>query len=154
MKIEEIRYFREISSNILTSGQPTAEQLNRMQEFGVKAVINLALPNSDFAIADEASIVTNQGIIYIQIPIDFSNPKKDDFELFSVILDFLNNKKILIHCALNMRVSVFVNLYQVLNKNLSMFEAQKNIFSIWQTDTIWQSFIDEIIGNKNKVTIL
>ena len=61
----------EISSTLVTSGQPPAEVLARLGEQGFGAVISLSPPAAHDAVRDEPAIVTRQGLAFINIPIDF-----------------------------------------------------------------------------------
>ncbi len=63
--LNEICHFMPLTENLLTSGQPTREQFGWLPALGVKAVINLALPTSSNAMADEAKVVTSLGMDYI-----------------------------------------------------------------------------------------
>ncbi len=54
--LTEIYNFRAISERIGTAGQPTESQFRVVREAGFDAVINLALPTSDNALANEGSM--------------------------------------------------------------------------------------------------
>ena len=61
-KLSEIYGFRAVGDRLGTAGQPTQAQFQAVQESGFEAVINLALPTSDNAIANEGSVVTGLGM--------------------------------------------------------------------------------------------
>src|SRR4051812_47455597 len=116
--LSAIRAFRAISAKLGTAGQPTAEQLRSIKEAGFEAVVNLALPTSDNAIADEGSLVTKLGMAYAHIPVNFQAPKPEDFRAFSKVMQAFEDRPMFVHCAANMRVSAFVFLYRVLHQSV------------------------------------
>ena len=86
-RLEEISNFLQISANIATSGQPTVEQFQAIADFDYEVVINLALPTSDRAIANESEIVQSLGMEYIAIPIIWDNPTVTDLDQFLQAMD-------------------------------------------------------------------
>jgi protein tyrosine phosphatase (PTP) superfamily phosphohydrolase (DUF442 family) len=140
--LSAIRAFRAISDKLGTAGQPTAEQLRTIKEAGFEAVINLALPTSDNAIADEGSLVTKLGMAYVHIPVNFQAPKAEDFRAFSSVMKGFEDRPVFVHCAANMRVSAFVFLYRVLHQSVPAAEAKKDMDAIWGPDDVWSRFIE------------
>ncbi|HEX4120782.1 MAG TPA: protein tyrosine phosphatase family protein [Verrucomicrobiae bacterium] len=141
--LSEIYNFRKIGERLGTAGQPTETQLRAIREAGFEAVINLALPTSDNALANEGSLVTALGMAYVHIPVDFAAPKPQDFRTFCGVMEALEGRPTFIHCAANMRVSAFVFLYRVLHEKAAVAEAQRDLNAIWQPDEVWERFIKE-----------
>ena len=140
--LSAIRAFRAISDKLGTAGQPTADQLRSIKEAGFETVINLALPISDNAIADEGSLVTKLGMAYVHIPVNFQTPKPEDFRVFSQVMRVFEARPVFVHCAANMRVSAFVFLDRVLHKGVPISEAKKDLDAIWKPDDVWSRFIE------------
>lgn len=138
--LAEIYSYRAVGK-LGTSGQPTAEQLRTVSEAGFSTVINLALPTSDNAIENEGSVVTNLGMSYVHIPVNFKAPTSQNFREFCKVMEAFDERPVFIHCAANMRVSAFVFLYRVLRQNVSAAEAEKDLHAIWQPDAVWSRFI-------------
>src|SRR5262245_17507389 len=111
--LSEIRAFRSIGDRLGTAGQPTESQFRAIREAGFGAVINLALPTSDHALANEGSIVTGLGMSYVHIPVDFKAPTARDFGAFCQMMKVFGDRPVFVHCAANMRVSAFTFLYRV-----------------------------------------
>ena len=132
-----------ISSNIATSGQPTAQQLGAIRSDGYQKIINLAPPIGENSLANEADLVADLGMDYINIPVDFSHPTEADFEQFVLHMQNQDSQKIWVHCAANMRVSCFIFKYRtaILDGNLS--DAEAELKKIWQPNKLWQDFIDK-----------
>lgn len=140
--------FRAIGDRLGTAGQPTETQFQAVRDAGFDAVINLALPTSDNALAHEGSIVTGLGMTYVHIPVDFKTPTSDDFEAFCRVMDAFDNRRVFVHCAANMRVSAFVFLYRVLRQKVSMSEAERDLHAIWQPDDVWNRFIQKELQDR------
>jgi protein tyrosine phosphatase (PTP) superfamily phosphohydrolase (DUF442 family) len=130
-----------------TSGQLTEEDIHHLPELGIEVVFNLGLPTSIKALANEAALVTELGITYIQIPVVWKYPKPDQFTQFAGLLQLYSGHKIWAHCAKNMRVSVFVYLYRLLVLRESEEEASFPLREIWQPDEVWQQFIHSEISS-------
>ncbi|MDR3457950.1 MAG: protein tyrosine phosphatase family protein [Verrucomicrobiae bacterium] len=147
--LSAIYSFRAIGDKLGTAGQPTREQFQFVRESGFEAVINLALPTSDNAIANEGSVVTGLGMAYVHIPVDFKAPKSRDFRAFCQVMEAFADRPVFVHCAANMRVSAFVFLYRVLFQGVAVPVAERDLHAIWQPDEIWSRFIqDELKTDK------
>jgi protein tyrosine phosphatase (PTP) superfamily phosphohydrolase (DUF442 family) len=139
----EIYNFHAISERLGTAGQPTEEQFRAVRDTGFEAVINLALPTSDNALADEGSIVTGLGMSYVHIPVDFKTPTSQDFHTFCRLMAAFDGRRVLVHCAANKRVSAFVFLYRVLFQRTAIPDAEQDLHAIWQPDEVWSRFIQK-----------
>lgn len=146
MPTSDIRNFRKVDDRIITGGQPTEEQLKAVAAEGVKAVINLATIDPRNSLPDEAGTVRALGMSYHHIPVEWENPKENDFEQFEKVMKQLPDQKILIHCAANFRVTAFYSLYAM--KNLGWSEAQGDALraSVWAGSNypIWEKLIQKI----------
>jgi protein tyrosine phosphatase (PTP) superfamily phosphohydrolase (DUF442 family) len=141
--LSEIYNFRALDNRLGTAGQPTEEQFRAIREAGFEAVINLALPTSDNALAHEGSVVTGLGMSYVHIPVDFKAPTAQDFRAFCRVMEAFEGRRVFVHCAANMRVSAFVFLYRVLHQHVSPSEARRDLLAIWQPDEVWSRFIQK-----------
>lgn len=56
--MDQILNFIQLTESIGTAGQPTAEQIADIAAAGYVAVVNLAVPDSHNAVANEGSLVT------------------------------------------------------------------------------------------------
>ena len=142
--MKAIANYYPINPKLATSGQPTREQFQQIANAGYNAVVNLALPSSDNALADEAAIVTALGMVYFQIPVIWEAPTLDDVNLFFDLMQALQNRKTWVHCALNMRVSCFVYLFRKHILNCPETEAMYPMQEIWQPNPVWQRLIQDV----------
>ena len=140
--LDNIKNYRQIGNKLHTSAQPDAEQLLQLKQAGIDVVVNLAHDQSPGAVADEAERIESQGIPYINIPVDFQQPKQSDFQLFVQTMDKHADETTLVHCAYNWRVSAFVYLYRVLHRGVESEQAKQDMLAIWQPDDTWQAFIE------------
>jgi uncharacterized protein (TIGR01244 family) len=145
MSTTDIYNYRRVNERLVTAGQPTPEQLKSAAEDGFRTVINLATRKSDNALADEAGLVQELGLVYHHIPVEWDNPTVSDWAAFEQALRAAPGKT-LVHCAANFRATAFYGLYAL--KNLGWSEAQFETFrgSIWQGSDypIWEKFIGEM----------
>jgi hypothetical protein len=59
------------------------------------------------------------------------------------------DRRIFVHCAANMRVSVFVYLYRCLT-GTPPTEAATALHAIWHPNPTWQALIDEVLSTAGK----
>jgi len=146
MSIEGAVNYRKISERVATSGSVSEDRLRRLGAEGFDAVVNLLPDSSEVAVAGEREIVEGLGLEYHYIPVDFGNPTKADFSLFRRVMENAGDKKILIHCAANYRVSAFYSLYAMQDRDWSWEDARAHIASIWDTSDypVWKRFIDKV----------
>jgi protein tyrosine phosphatase (PTP) superfamily phosphohydrolase (DUF442 family) len=133
----------KIDECLATSGQPTAAQLQAIAAAGYEMVINLALPTSDNAVADEGAIVTALGLTYIHIPVRWDAPRPADVLLFCAVMQAARGKKIWVHCVMNMRVSCFLFLYRKHVLKMPETQACHPMRLLWQPEGVWAELITE-----------
>ena len=141
-KISQIKNFIEISENIGTAGQPTEAQFSAIKEAGYEVVVNLAMPTSTNAIANERQLVNSQEMIYVHIPVKWEAPTGKNLDDFFGIMKANESKKVFVHCALNMRVSAFIYLFRVIWQGVTPADAKEQLHQIWEPDGVWRDFIE------------
>ena len=139
--MENILNYIKINELISTAGQPTVEQFKTIQENDFDVVINLALCDSSNAIENEDKIVSELGMTYIHIPVDFENPNLSDVKQFLNILQALGSNKVLVHCAMNYRVTAFMYVYHKYILKTPFDNIDLSMFEQWGPNEIWQSII-------------
>lgn len=143
MSPEEITNFVQITEDIGTSGQPTLDQFKLIAGLGYSTVINLAMPNSDNAIAEEGCLVTSLGMNYFHMPVPFEAPTIEHLKQFIGVMGALDTKRVWVHCAVNARVSAFMYHYLSKVKGLTEVASKSPVFEDWepQMDDVWKSFM-------------
>lgn len=144
MTLTNIQNYYQISDRLATSGQPNVAEFKLIAEFGYQAVINLAMSCSTDAISNEAAIVSDLSLTYVQIPVVWEHPQIEDVELFFKIMDALVEQQVWIHCAKNMRVSCFIYFWQKHRLQLPEAAAKYPMEKIWQPTGVWQILIEQV----------
>lgn len=139
-----ITAYYPINDTLACSGQPTEEQFSEIAAAGFQAVINVAMPTSTNAIANECQLVTQLGMTYIHIPVSWEAPRVNDVILFFDIMQALTDKKVWLHCALNMRASCFIYLYKKFQLQLNEDDARFPMNQIWEPKDKWLQLINDI----------
>lgn len=130
-----------ISAKLVTSGQPTSSALAKLSALGFGAVIYLAPQTVPDAVADEENIVRRQGMQFINIPIQFGNPTKADFEAFVKVMRELNGTKVLVHCQVNMRASSMTFLYRAIVGRENPDKAYEAVAQVWSPEGPWKTLL-------------
>jgi protein tyrosine phosphatase (PTP) superfamily phosphohydrolase (DUF442 family) len=143
----DIYNFRMVDALLSTSGQPTEAQLRAVAADAFGVVINLALHNDPrYSLPDEAGLVRSLGLTYVHIPVQFDNPTEDDLLAFFDAMETHRERKRLVHCAANKRVTAFLGLYRVIQQNWKPEAAFALMNDVWEPDAVWSSFIDHMLG--------
>jgi len=141
--LKEITNYVRMADDIGSSGQPTRAQFADIADAGFRVVINLALPSSDHAIAEEGSIVTGLGMRFVHIPVDFAAPTIEDLKQFIGVMEAFRGSKIWVHCVVNARVSAFLYHYLGKVRGLPDADCRSPVLERWapQMDEVWKAFL-------------
>jgi protein tyrosine phosphatase (PTP) superfamily phosphohydrolase (DUF442 family) len=133
----------EISPQLVTAGQPSAEALAELGARGFGAVVYLVPPTAHDAVRDESTIVGRQGLVFVNLPIPFNEPTARDVETFFAILRGLQDRKVLVHCQVNMRASTLVFLYRAIALREDPRLAWDAVARVWSPGGPWKSLVQE-----------
>jgi protein tyrosine phosphatase (PTP) superfamily phosphohydrolase (DUF442 family) len=135
-----------VDDQTITGGYPTTEQLKAAAAEGYQTVINLATSKSENWIPEEADRVHSLGMAYYHIPVNWENPQPSDFAKFEEVMSQTGERKKLIHCQANFRVTAFYSLYAIKHLGWTEARAEQLRASVWQVSDypIWEAFIDEV----------
>jgi len=147
--------FVKVSNRIDTSGQPSKELLENFADKNYDLVINLAPPLSKGSILEEGGLISQTGVKYVNIPVDWNNPTEEDFNFFSDVLNAKGQNKILVHCQINMRGSLFTFLYRVVHEKIDPELAHEKMTLVWEPTEQWLTFAQDILDiNKIHYSLL
>jgi uncharacterized protein (TIGR01244 family) len=124
----EIINLREPEQDIMSSGQPTAEQFQLLADAGVRHVINLRpLEEQEF---DEASLVTSLGMAYHSIPVAGGpDITRANAQALYDLLESVAGEPVIIHCASGNRVGALIALsaqqHQGMDAEAAMAEGER-----------------------------
>lgn len=152
MDLTHILNWRRLTPRLTTSGQPSEAELAELKDIGVTRIVNLGPHDNKGALDDERGTVTDLGMIYDYIPVDFEQPTDSDFEAFRAVLKSHPEEKIHVHCIYNARVSAFFYRYAKEAGGITREDAADNMESIWRPGDDWAAFveIDAAKGQPNR----
>lgn len=142
--MDSIKGVIRISDDFGCSGQPTEGEFDDVRGSGVKLVVNLAMPDSDFALPDEQAVVELLGMDFLHIPVQFTAPTIEHFLHFERELLLRPGQKILVHCALNWRASAFSALYAERHLGWSREQADALRYALWTPNETWTAWAHSI----------
>ncbi len=149
-QLSAIHNYRCVDDSLSTSGQPTVTQLSDIAAAGFTTVINLALHDDPrYALPDEPGTVRALGLEYIHIPVQFGSPQRDQLLAFFAAMEEHRGEKVWVHCAANLRVSVFLGLYRVMRQGWERERAFELMKDLWQPNEIWSSFIASMLEQQH-----
>lgn len=138
------------SSSMSSSGLPATRQFERIGKSGFGLVIDLVPAGSITGHANERQLVRDAGMAYFSVPVSFMSPKEADYEQFVQIVRQHGGARTLVHCELNMRASVFVFLYRVIELGADPDEAFEDVTQIWQPASHWKAFMRDTLSAHGK----
>ena len=147
MSTDEIYNARVVNDRLITSGQPTEDQLRGAAADGIDTVVNLAPHDSENALPDEAGLVRALGMTYHYLPVVWHNPTEADFAAFDQVMTELPpESRTLVHCVANFRVSAFYGLFAMKHLGWSAEQAEAFRASIWRGSDypVWEAFISRV----------
>ena len=143
--LSQIPNFSPVHEHLLSSGQPTAEQLHHIKEYGCSTVINLALNDADPHLDQEDRICLELGLNYIHLPILWEMPAADQCLLVLDLIDHLvTNEIVWIHCEKNYRVSCLMALYRQYFMGMDIGSAQELLHQIWEPNETWTGLMHSV----------
>lgn len=142
--------FVVIDPGLATSGQPAAPALAALGNQGFQAVIYLAPSTVPNAVIEESELLGRQGIEFVQIPIPFGAPEEVHLAALSATLERLKDRRVLVHCEINMRASALVFLYRVIHRKEAPASAYEAVARVWSPRGVWRRLIVEQLA-KNQI---
>jgi protein tyrosine phosphatase (PTP) superfamily phosphohydrolase (DUF442 family) len=150
MATKDIVNFVEIDGKTGTAGLPTPEQFAAARDEGYEVIVNLLPSTQDNALKGEDAIVRALGFEYHYIPVVWLAPQPENFTDFCAVMKKVEGKKVLIHCAMNMRVTAFFSTYAQKYLGWSTAQADALIARVWDANPnykmpdVWRAFIETI----------
>lgn len=134
-----------ITPRLVTSAQPSRAFLATLKAQGFEVLVYLAPPTVPDAVADEPLIAGRQGLIYVNIPVAWTAPTRQDFESLARVLDAYKDRKVYVHCQANFRASSMVFLYRVIRLKDDPKMAWDAVRGAWEPNATWRAFIVEML---------
>ena len=145
MSTEDIRSYHKVNDQVITGGQPTEGQIRAAAKEGVQVLINLATTDPRYSLDDEAGLAQSVGLEYHHIPVVWEQPTPADFDVFVEVMRQTQDRRKLIHCAANYRVTAFYSLYAMQDLGWTAEQAAALRAVMWQRPyPVWEAFIQEM----------
>ena len=138
-----------ISQSLVTAGQPNARSLSSLRDEGYTAVIYLVPANAADAVPREAELLREQGIEYVQVPIQWDRPTDADFDAFAAAMKRQGDGKVLVHCQINLRASSMTFLYRVIAQGEPPDKAYESVASVWSPNAVWKRYMAAQLARAN-----
>ena len=136
----KLNNYIKVNKNISTTGLLSKKDIKKIAKKGFDVIINLSV-DDDRTLNHEGKIVAKNGMVYVHVPISWTRPEEDRMQLFLNILDAFikQDKKVLVHCVKNYRVSVFIFRYKndILNqKNVKLIAPKE-----FKPNKVWKQLL-------------
>lgn len=109
----DIARIRRETELLTTAAQPGPDDFERLRAEGFEAVVNLSTPTARNYLHDEARRALDAGLLYAHVPIDCSALRPLQYEMVRGALDSLTGRRVLLHCAGNVKSSAMAHIYRV-----------------------------------------
>jgi uncharacterized protein (TIGR01244 family) len=121
-----IQRYVQVDERLATSAQPGPADFAWLREQGFEAVVNVSTPSARNFVADEAARALGAGMAYVHAPVDCSRLEPAHYELLRGALAAFAGRKVLVHCAGNVKSSALVTLWRHLERGepLAPLEAE------------------------------
>jgi [ribosomal protein S5]-alanine N-acetyltransferase len=140
-ELGRILAFRRLSPVLASAGQPDPAGIAAIGRAGFQRLINLAMPTSPGALADEAVLAQRAGLRYLHLPIDFDAPELEQAARLFEELKSAEGEPVFVHCAMNMRVSALLSAYRMVLCGVPSREARADLHAIWQPNHTWRRYL-------------
>ena len=143
--LAQVKNFQFIHEHLLSSGQPTPEELQLMKDYGVTSVINLAPSTSANFLPHQDQLCLDIGLNYLHIPIGMDTPSAEQCLLVLDLIDHLVEQQVVwVHCDNNQQVSSLMYLYRQYYMQMDMATAHELLEQVWEPNATWTGLIHAI----------
>jgi protein tyrosine phosphatase (PTP) superfamily phosphohydrolase (DUF442 family) len=112
----------QILPNVVTGGQPTAEQLRALKAAGGSIVLDLRDPMEPRPV-DEAALVRELGMEYVNVPVRAGSLDDTTLEHILSVLRGAGERTIFFHCGSGSRVGGALIPYFILDQGMAEEDA-------------------------------
>ncbi len=138
---EPVNYLR-YDTQFASAGMPDEQFIKTLASGGVEVVINIAPPDSQGSLANEAELVAAASMTYLNISVDWNSPTQDDVEQFLAFMRSRADDSVFLHCHMNMRATAFAMLHRVINLGVDPHTAENDMHQIWKPNKTWAELVN------------
>jgi protein tyrosine phosphatase (PTP) superfamily phosphohydrolase (DUF442 family) len=146
-KIENILNYRTNSESLSTAGQPLIDEFKLIADEGFEAIVNIRPDFEMYGLFDEKQIVENLGMKYYKVPMTFDSLNSNVLSDFFDRLEKLSERKILVHCHHNIRVSVLLAFYRIIKLKWEKDKAFEELGKMVDLNSMWDDYFTFHINN-------
>jgi uncharacterized protein (TIGR01244 family) len=139
-----------VNDQVTTAAQPKDTAYEKLAANGFRAVLNLRTDKEGVDLAHERELVEKAKMKYINIPVNGSDPKKEQVDEFLKVVKDKANYPLLIHCASANRVGAFWMIYRVVEFDWSEEKALEEATQVGLTSPVLKKFAQDYIANFKK----
>jgi uncharacterized protein (TIGR01244 family) len=121
--VTDIDKFNWVGERTATGGQPTVAQIASLKHAGFRTIVSLRDPSEYDAAAEEAAARDN-GLDYINIPVQAAAPKPEQVDAFLKLMKDVRTP-VFIHCGTANRVAAFWMIRRVLVDKWDLEDAER-----------------------------
>ena len=133
--------FHRVDAELATGGHFVDEGIAELAQEGVTLVVDLR----DEPPEDLEERLAAAGIRWVNVPVVWRSPQREDFEAFSRVMAENEDENVLVQCQGNYRASAMTYLYRVRDQGVPEAEARKDLNAIWEPEGTWAEYIDDIL---------
>jgi protein tyrosine phosphatase (PTP) superfamily phosphohydrolase (DUF442 family) len=137
-----------LTRETLTSGQPTEGHFTFLRDAGCECVLSLLPPGQEPVW--EEGLCDDLGLDYHVVPVVWLDPRPRDFERFRNQMTEWSGRRMLVHCAANLRVSSFFYVWRTLDQLCDPDTASTDLHAVWTPNPVWANFIESMTGTPLK----
>jgi protein tyrosine phosphatase (PTP) superfamily phosphohydrolase (DUF442 family) len=140
--------YHRIDDRLVTGGHFVDDGLSEIKSEGVTVVIDLR----DNPPKGQQKKLAEQGIEWINVPVEWDNPEAEDFKQFTKAMEAHQDDHVLVQCGANYRASAMTYLYRVVVEKVDEDDAAKDLYAVWtpsKESEEWVEYIDEIKASAN-----
>lgn len=138
----------QYSELFASAGQPNADYIADLAKRNFDIVINIAPATAHGALEKEAYLVSAAGMTYLNIPVAWDHPRQSEFDLFQQFMQGNAERKIFLHCQMNMRASAYAFLHRVINLHIEPQLALQDLLEVWTPNATWAAFINTALARR------
>ena len=112
----------QITDNIITGGQPSAEQLRALKAAGGAIVLDIREPMEPRPI-DEPALARAEGLEYVNVPVSGGNLGDEQLERILAVLRGAGERPVFFHCGSGNRVGGAMIPYLMLDRGMPEEDA-------------------------------
>lgn len=116
-------------ASVVTGGQPTPEQLERLKAAGIRVVVDLRDPMEQRSF-DEPATVRGLGLEYVNVPVRPGVTSDEQLDRVREALRSADERPVFLHCATANRVGGALLPHLILDQGLSEDDATERAMEV------------------------